>query len=150
MTLHCIISLFGQSYTYKECTRQDIWAAQQLQRAGKSTTILLLSWAVSITDLHSITLPIPFHVQSRTAAEMWDEEMIWEFLFPYPAHYLQQSKRFIVSFLSLLFNTACSISNFKGKESSRRNRDFIPGLPRSVEQFVLKNRLLLSLNYHMQ
>lgn len=70
MTLHCIISLPGQSYSYKECTRQDISAAQQLQRAGESTAIpLLLPWAVSITDFYSVTLLIPFHVQSRTAAE---------------------------------------------------------------------------------
>lgn len=69
--------------------------------------------------------------------------------FPNPAHYLQQSKGFIVLFLSLLFNIAHGISNFKGKESSWRNRDFILGLPRSIERFVLKNRLLLSLNYHM-
>lgn len=65
---------------------------------------LLLPRAVSITDFYSVTLPIPVHVQSGTAAEMWDEELTWEFLFPYPAHYLQQSKGFIVLFLSLLFN----------------------------------------------
>lgn len=111
---------------------------------------LLLPLAVSITDFYSVTLPIPVHVQSGTAAEMWDEELTWEFLFPYPAHYLQQSKGFIVLFLSLLFNTARSTRNFKRKESSWRNRDFTLGLPRSIEQFALKNRLLLSLNYHMQ
>lgn len=55
--------------------------------------------------------------------------MTREFPFPYPAHYLQQSKRFIILFLSLLFNTAHDISNFKEKESSWRNRDFILGLP---------------------
>lgn len=96
------------------------------------------------------TYPCSCSIWNCRRTEMWDEELTWEFLFPYPTHYLQQSKGFIVLFLSLLFNTACSTRNFKRKEGIWRNRDFILGLPRSIEQFVLKNRLLLSLNYHMQ
>lgn len=105
MTLHCIISLTPQSYSYKECTRQDIWAAQQLQRAGKSNPFASTTGCFNYRFLLCYSAyPCSCSIWNCSRKEMWDEELTWEFLFPYPAHYLQQSKGFTVLFLSLLFN----------------------------------------------
>lgn len=140
VTLHCIVLLPGQLLLR---TRLEIWAAQPLQRTGASIMIpLLLPWIISITDFYSISLPIPFHIQTfRIVAEgqkhgtnSWPENSSCSFIISSTA--VQK----IYNLVSKSIFQHCKVHKLLKKKSKKkvrswRKRGFILGLPRSIEPF---------------